>query len=65
MECCQQKAGDYMLATTKIIRLFAKKGEIQIMSAKKNRFVILQKWQLGTALEWPADSEAIEISEMI
>ena len=54
-----------MLATTKIIRLFAKKGEIQIMSAKKNRFVILQKWQLGTALEWPADSEAIEISEMI
>lgn len=48
LECCQQKAGDYILATTKIIRLFAKKGEIQIMPAK-NRFAILQRWQMGTA----------------
>ena len=48
LECCQQKAGDYMLATTKIIRLFAKKGEIQTIPAK-NVLPFFQNWQLGTA----------------
>ena len=51
LECCQQKAGDYMLATTKIIRLFAKKGEIQTIPAKNVLpFFRIGSWALHTCV---------------